>query len=513
MPSSSRPWAPACALALVLSVAPSAARAATFVVTTTLDFPRHPSADACDCRSTARTGACTLRAAVQTANACPGADVVRLGTATYLLSQSGTFEDAGQTGDLDVHEELTIVGEGIERTFIDASDDDRILDHHGGPGSGLTVTDLTLQHGLAPVGLDEVGGCLRNWPSAGLMLTRVRMQQCGARTGGALYVVETNVHLIETTIRESTAFGAGGALFRASPVLIEDSFFDENVASVYGGGLAVEGNGVGAPLPVTLIRVHVRGNQATEGGGMTTHASSHPMAVLVLDSVFEANQALGSTATGGALLAYGGFATNQIHQTRFIRNEAGDRGGAIFGGALAVYESTFVGNTAARGGAMSLLSEAELVSSTFVANIATSQGGAIHAAANAPSPMSAQQITIAWNQAPSGSGIFVGPSTQLEIRSTIVADNFGGPECQNVTSLGWNLSPDPTCVSQATDLIGAPAFAYFGMHGGPTETLALTAASPAVDAADPVTCEPTDQRGVARPQGAGCDIGAYELVP
>ena len=79
-------------------------------------------------------------------------------------------------------------------------------------------------------------------------------------------MVETNVHLIETTIRESTAFGAGGALFRASPVLIEDSFFDENVASVYGGGLAVEGNGVGAPLPVTLIRVHVRGNQATRSG-------------------------------------------------------------------------------------------------------------------------------------------------------------------------------------------------------------------------------------------------------
>ena len=55
-------------------------------------------------------------------------------------------------------------------------------------------------------------------------------------------------------------------------------------------------------------------------------------------------------------------------------------------------------------------------------------------------------------------------------------------------------------------------------NGGPTFTHALLAGSPAIDARNPAApgsggnaCEATDQRGVARPQGAACDIGAFEL--
>src|SRR5207302_4298141 len=53
-----------------------------------------------------------------------------------------------------------------------------------------------------------------------------------------------------------------------------------------------------------------------------------------------------------------------------------------------------------------------------------------------------------------------------------------------------------------------------GLHdnGGPTQTIALQPGSPAVDAAVLANCPATDQRGVSRPQGAGCDIGAFELV-
>nr|BBJ47930.1 hypothetical protein SAVMC3_05590 [Streptomyces avermitilis] len=48
-------------------------------------------------------------------------------------------------------------------------------------------------------------------------------------------------------------------------------------------------------------------------------------------------------------------------------------------------------------------------------------------------------------------------------------------------------------------------------NGGPTDTTALLPGSPALDAAD--GCPATDQRGVARPQGTACDIGAYEYTP
>ena len=43
---------------------------------------------------------------------------------------------------------------------------------------------------------------------------------------------------------------------------------------------------------------------------------------------------------------------------------------------------------------------------------------------------------------------------------------------------------------------------------GPTNTHALPTGSPAIDTGG--SCPPTDQRGVSRPQGAGCDVGAFE---
>ena len=48
-------------------------------------------------------------------------------------------------------------------------------------------------------------------------------------------------------------------------------------------------------------------------------------------------------------------------------------------------------------------------------------------------------------------------------------------------------------------------------NGGPTPTIALVAGSPAIDAGA-ATCVPTDQRGVTRPQGPACDIGAFEVI-
>jgi hypothetical protein len=54
-----------------------------------------------------------------------------------------------------------------------------------------------------------------------------------------------------------------------------------------------------------------------------------------------------------------------------------------------------------------------------------------------------------------------------------------------------------------------PLLAPLADNGGPTQTMALLAVSPALDAGN--NCPPTDQRGLPRPQGPGCDIGAFEL--
>ena len=73
------------------------------------------------------------------------------------------------------------------------------------------------------------------------------------------------------------------------------------------------------------------------------------------------------------------------------------------------------------------------------------------------------------------------------------------------------LFPNPTDRQPAAPLLGA-----LGDNGGPTLTRLPSASSPAVDQIPIGTlglCDgalAVDQRGVPRPQGSACDIGAVE---
>jgi len=95
---------------------------------------------------------------------------------------------------------------------------------------------------------------------------------------------------------------------------------------------------------------------------------------------------------------------------------------------------------------------------------------------------------------------------------------------------GYNLSSDPTCAFSApTSLTNTdPLLLPLQNNGGPTATQALCTSpgrpvaacpgkSPALDAIPPGingcgTAIITDQRGVPRPQGVGCDLGAFEAT-
>lgn len=117
-----------------------------------------------------------------------------------------------------------------------------------------------------------------------------------------------------------------------------------------------------------------------------------------------------------------------------------------------------------------------------------------------------------------GAGIAVGGGT-ARVRNTVVARNLracAGP----VTSDGHNLVDDATCAlagsgdQQSAD----PRLGPLARNGGPTETAAPTGGSPAIDAGDESGCvDPqddralvVDQRGMRRPAGPRCDIGAVE---
>jgi hypothetical protein len=160
-------------------------------------------------------------------------------------------------------------------------------------------------------------------------------------------------------------------------------------------------------------------------------------------------------------------------------------GGGIFndGGTLEVNNSTISGNSAHdnNGG----------IGNTGTATVSNS--------------------TISGNSANNGGGILTSGGTAT-LKNTIVANNEGG-NCAalTLTDDGGNLEwPGNDC---RFALSADPNLGPLDANGGPTETHALQRPSAAIDAA--VACPPpaTDQRGVSRPQGAACDIGAFEFVP
>jgi hypothetical protein len=100
---------------------------------------------------------------------------------------------------------------------------------------------------------------------------------------------------------------------------------------------------------------------------------------------------------------------------------------------------------------------------------------------------------------------------QSRLLNTIVADATAFGNCGgSIESGGHNLDSDGTCgFGVPSDRIGVdPLLGALANNGGPTDTRALLEGSPAIDAGG--ACSATDQRGVTRPAGGGCDIGAFE---
>jgi hypothetical protein len=111
------------------------------------------------------------------------------------------------------------------------------------------------------------------------------------------------------------------------------------------------------------------------------------------------------------------------------------------------------------------------------------------------------------------------------ITSSIISGNsavVGGENCiGSITDGGYNLDDGTTCGFNAVNHSLSntnPSLDPAGItdNGGPTQTIALIAGSPAIDAIPPGVndCGTTitaDQRGVTRPQGAACDVRAFEV--
>lgn len=293
----------------------------------------------------------------------------------------------------------------------------------------------------------------------------------------------------------NSAGQTGGGIYNDGTLgLVDSGVSGDTVTGGAGGGIF---NSVFGTL--TLTRVTISGNSADFGGGVASNGT-----LTIQDSAIVSNQASGD---GGGLAI--GSGTALVERATIASNSAGTNGGGVnYAGGLYT------------GGLPPVLRNV-----TIFDNGAGTLGGGI-ANTGYIGSMRLENATIAANRAAvSGAAIAnVGYSGEVALSSSIVAASIGAPNCAGpITEGGYNLDDGSSCgvSSAAGSLAGAdPRLDSNGLshNGGPTPTIALEPDSPAVDAIPDAAngCGmtlTTDQRGTVRPQGNGCDIGAFELVP
>jgi hypothetical protein len=285
------------------------------------------------------------------------------------------------------------------------------------------------------------------------------------------------------------------------------------IAGPEGGNVTIDGNSisrvfyVAAGTAVTLRNLTITGGRAPtrHGGGIFSEA-----ATLTLEHVtLSGNHA----RDGGGILSRG---TLTIRNSTISENEAESGGGFYSQGSTAtIVNSTIAGNRgyperSLGGGIFNDYGSVTLENSSVARNTSAWGGGGI--LNSSTGTLTITNSTIAANDVifphPSfsyGGGISSGGT--LTIENSIVAANraLNNPNVSGTFTGSHNLIGGNPGLELADD--GRPRLAD---NGGPTKTIALRADSPAIDAADIGDCTATDQRGVSRPQGTGCDIGAYE---
>jgi hypothetical protein len=437
-----------------------------------------------------------------------------------------------------------------------------------GPGGGIfgggqpvALADSVVSGNIAR---DDGGGIA----AVSATLTRSAVRSNTAARGGGV-ATAGSTRLVDTVVSGNRARVLGGGLFndRFATTRGFNATFDANGSDADGGGIAnvsngqVEltrstirgneakgGNGGGVynvyagyevlgPATgsyVTLIDSSVVENAATPGAGFkggagggicNTDDDFHPLgityprpwaSVSLRNSVVARNRALGA----GGILNQGAESRVWVEGSEISRNEASFWvGGVANGGILDLRDSTVAGNRGANGaGGVLNAQTATLVNATISGNSATSSGvgGIVNTTgSSAPGGLTLTNSTVASN----GTGIATWPGAgPFKVQNTILANGPAGANCPwgVVGSEGHNLESGSSCgFTKPSDLQNAdPRLGPLAVNApGARATHALPPGSPAVDAGGDSTngCPPTDARGVPRPRGAGCDIGAYEL--
>ena len=318
---------------------------------------------------------------------------------------------------------------------------------------------------------DGRGGGIYNYFGGVVNVTNSSYSRNTAKdNGGSIY--NFGKMSISTSEFSSNSAGSGGALGNAGDLSITSTNFDSNTSGRVGGVIDNDGD-------LSLLNSHFISNRANRSGG-GIYNKGH---VSIVSSYFFGNRA--ESIDGGAVTNRSG---GELHITgsSFIGNEADDGGGAISSEQQSdteVSNCIINGNQAEYGGGISV--EGGLVTLTH--------------------------LTLARNSAERGGGLFVDDEhiSTVRLRNSIVSNN-GGSDCEG--SIGLSASNVDTDGSCFAILSGDPMLGELvEPDDGSPAYFPLLEGSPAIDAANDEYCPDTDIIGTRRPQGAACDIGAYEL--
>lgn len=306
--------------------------------------------------------------------------------------------------------------------------------------------------------------------------------------GGGIRVASGAVlTLTHSAIFSSTA-QVGGGIANYGTLTIVHSLISGNSADGQCGGIYTVG-------PLTLQNSVITGNSSQYGGGLCNNSSGTIVMMTVLSSTITNNLSFG---VGGGITS-DGWALLTIADSTISGNTAGRYGGGI---EIRSLSSTLITNT------------------TISGNRAGQNGGGIGTNIVVPSTIYINHSTIVSNTANQGGGLYAFAKMVFTLTNTIIADPCAivlPIEGGGIYSGGYNLIGDTTgcaMVTQSTDLLNQNAWLEpLADNGGPTQTHALAISSPAIDAIPLASCTlSTDQRGVTRPLGTACDIGAYETL-
>ncbi len=522
----------ACAAMTAAAIAAPAASAATLTVNSTFD------------ETNSGDGSCSLREAIlavdspgsaggDCAPAAFGANTIVLKASRYFLGGPAPHTDLQIASTVT---NLTIQGAGESQTTIDASLlGSRVFEV--APGAGVTMRDLEITGGHAADGTSgtagggggngQNGGAILNQGALAIIDAEVDSSQAGA--GGSGGTAGSTASDPAVAGGGGGNGGEGGGIFNTGTLTLTGATIARNASGAGGtGGIGgpesttnpggtggaggAGGNGAGIANEggsLTISGSAIRGNTGGAGGsggtgGGSTNAGS---------GTGGTGGAGGAGSSGGGIWSAAGSLS--LRNSTIASNTTGD-GGAGGNGGLGVGGGS-TGGHGANGGdsgsgggvAASGSSSPQLLNVTVVGNKVGQPGAAGSGGTGATAGAAGNP-----GNAGSGGGLAGLATAVLSVENSLLALN-GGSNCGSsaVTDGGHNLSSgDATCpISFAS---GDPNLGPLQDNGGPSWTVSLQAGSAAIDQipATGADCPATDQRGVARPAGAKCDIGAYELA-